>query len=68
MKHTIHEPTTIRGYISFGDSEVEISEDLHNFKKNPIFICTIHLRNKRICVRKPKTYRLLNKYNHKIKG
>jgi hypothetical protein len=40
---TIHKPTTIRRYVSFGYDEVQISKDLYNFKKYSMFVSTINL-------------------------
>jgi len=43
---TIHEPSTIRGYVSFGYDKVQISEDLYNFKKFSMFVSTVNLYHK----------------------
>ena len=42
-EHTIHKPSTIRRYVSFGNYEVKVCQDLHHFQQNSRFVNTINL-------------------------
>jgi len=42
----IHKPATIRGDISFLNSQIKLSQNLNNLQKYPMFIRTIHLKHK----------------------
>ena len=64
---TIHEPTSIRRYVSFCYDKIKVGKYLNNFQKYSMFVLTINLHHKNEQVPKLFSLDIVNTKNKKRK-